>query len=105
MLAQRQTSVAADLAIWRCASPLTLPWADVTLEFTFISMPTSRAVTVSTVTLSMACNHDQGEGREKFRFRVFRFFIKTMLLIIYNVTTTYFCKLQENDTSLAFREI
>lgn len=74
MLAQRQTSVAADLAIWRCASPLTLPWADVTLEFTFISMPTSRAVTVSTVTLSMACNHEQGEGREKFSFRVFRFF-------------------------------
>lgn len=57
MLPQTQTSVAADLAIWRCASTFTLPWADVTLEFTFISMPTSRAVTVSTVTLSMACNH------------------------------------------------
>lgn len=67
MLAQRQTSVAADLAIWRCASPLTLPWADVTLEFTFISMPTSRAVTVSTVTLSMACNHEHRE-REEIHF-------------------------------------
>lgn len=51
-----QTSVTADLAIRRCASPLAFPWADVTLEFTFISMPTSRAVTVSTVTHSMACN-------------------------------------------------
>lgn len=52
--AGKQTSVAADFAIWRCASPLALPWADVTLEFTFVSMPTSGTVTVSTVTLAMA---------------------------------------------------
>lgn len=50
----KQTSVAADFAIWRCASPLALPWADITLEFTFVSMPTSSTVTVSTVTLAMA---------------------------------------------------
>lgn len=47
-------SVAADFAIWRCASPLAFPWADVTLELTFVSMPTSSTVTVSTVTLAMA---------------------------------------------------
>lgn len=52
--ADKQTSVAADFAIWRCASPLAFPWADVTLEFTFVSMPTSSTVTVSTVTLAMA---------------------------------------------------
>lgn len=50
-------SVAADFAIWRCASPLAFPWADVTLEFTFVSMPTSSAVTVSTVTLAVASAH------------------------------------------------
>lgn len=50
-------SIAADLAIWRRASPLALPWADVALEFTFVSMPTGGAVTVSTVTLSMASTH------------------------------------------------
>lgn len=49
-----RTSVAADFAIWRCASSLAFPGGDVTLEFTFISMPTSLAVTVSTVTLPMA---------------------------------------------------
>ena len=54
MSAGKQTSVAADFAIWRCASPLALPWADITLEFTFVSMPTSSTVTVSTVTLAMA---------------------------------------------------
>ena len=52
--AGKQTSVAADFAIWRCASPFAFPWADVTLEFTFVSMPTSSTVTVSTVTLAMA---------------------------------------------------
>lgn len=52
--AGKQTSVAADFAIWRCASPLAFPWADVTLEFTSVSMPTSSTVTVSTVTLAMA---------------------------------------------------
>lgn len=50
-------SVAADFAIWRGASPLAFPWADVTLEFTFVSMPTSSTVTVSTVTLAMASTH------------------------------------------------
>lgn len=53
-------SVAADFAIWRCASPLAFPWADVTLEFTFVSMPTSSTVTVSTVTLAMASTHLSG---------------------------------------------
>lgn len=48
------TSVAADFAIWRCASSFAFPGGDVTLEFAFISMPTSLAVTVSTVTLPMA---------------------------------------------------
>ena len=52
--AGKQTSVAADFAIWRCASPFAFPWADITLEFTFVSMPTSSTVTVSTVTLAMA---------------------------------------------------
>lgn len=50
-------SVAADLAIWRCASSLALPGGDVALEFTFISMPTSLAVTVSTVTLAVASTY------------------------------------------------
>lgn len=50
----KQTSVAADFAVWRRAPPLALPWADVTLEFTFVSMPTSSTVTVSTVTLAVA---------------------------------------------------
>lgn len=50
----KQTSVAADFAIWRCASPLAFPRADVTQEFTSVSMPTSSTVTVSTVTLAMA---------------------------------------------------
>lgn len=50
----KQTSVAADFAIWRRASPLAFPWADVALVFTFVSMPTSSTVTVSTVTLAMA---------------------------------------------------
>lgn len=50
----KQTSVAADFAIWRCAFPLAFPWVDVTLELTFVSMPTSSTVTVSTVTLAMA---------------------------------------------------
>lgn len=54
------SSVAADFAIWRCASPLAFPWADVTLEFTFVSMPTSSTVTVSTVTLAMASTHLSG---------------------------------------------
>lgn len=53
-------SVAADFAIWRRASPLAFPWADVTLEFTFVSMPTSSTVTVSTVTLAMASTHLSG---------------------------------------------
>lgn len=46
-------SVAADFAIWRCASLPAFPWAHVTLELTFVSMPTSSTVTVSTVTLAM----------------------------------------------------
>lgn len=50
-------SVAADFAIWRRAFPLALPRADVTLEFTFVSMPTGGAVTVSTVTLAVASTH------------------------------------------------
>lgn len=50
----KQTSVAADFAIWRRAPPPALPWADVTLEFTSVSMPTSSTVAVSTVTLAMA---------------------------------------------------
>lgn len=50
----KQTSVAADFAIWRRAFPPAFPWADVTLEFTSVSMPTSSTVTVSTVTLAMA---------------------------------------------------
>jgi len=50
----KHTSVAADFAIWRCASPLAFPWADVTLVFTCVSMPTGSAVTVSTVTLAVA---------------------------------------------------
>lgn len=49
----KQTSVAADFAIWRCASLPAFPWAHVTLELTFVSMPTSSTVTVSTVTLAM----------------------------------------------------
>lgn len=49
-----QTSVAAYFAIWRCASPPAFPWADVTLKLTFVSMPTGRTVTVSTVTLPVA---------------------------------------------------
>lgn len=53
------TSVAADLAIWRCASSLALPGGDVALEFTFISMPTSLAVTVSTVTLAVAFTQNE----------------------------------------------
>lgn len=52
--AGKQTSVAADFPIWSLASPLAFPWADVTLEFTFVSMPTRSTVTVSTVTLAMA---------------------------------------------------
>lgn len=51
------SSVAADFAVWRCASPLAFPRADVTLEFTFVSMPTSSTVTVSTVTLAVASTH------------------------------------------------
>lgn len=50
----QQTSIAADFAIWRRASLLAFPRADVTVEFTSISMPTSSTVTVSTVTLAMA---------------------------------------------------
>lgn len=53
-------SVAADFAIRRCAPFLALPWADVTLEFAFVAMPTSLAVTVSTVTLSVASTHLSG---------------------------------------------
>lgn len=53
----KQTSVAADFAIWRRASPPAFPWADVTLEFTSVSMPTGSTVTVSTVTLAMAWKH------------------------------------------------
>ena len=51
-----QTSVGADLAIWRRASLLAFPGADVTLELTFITMPTGGTVTVSTVTLAVAWN-------------------------------------------------
>lgn len=54
LLEGEQTSVAANFAIWWCASPLALPWADVTLEFTLVSMPTGSTVTVATVTLAMA---------------------------------------------------
>lgn len=53
-------SVAADFPIWSLASPLAFPWADVTLEFTFVSMPTRSTVTVSTVTLAMASTHLSG---------------------------------------------
>lgn len=53
------TSVTADFAIWRCASSLALPGGDIALEFAFISMPTSLAVTVSTVTLSMAFTQNE----------------------------------------------
>lgn len=53
----KQTSVAADFAIWRRASPPAFPGADVTLEFTSVSMPTGSTVTVSTVTLAMAWKH------------------------------------------------
>lgn len=53
------TSVAADFAIWRCASSLALPGGDIALEFTFISMPTRLAVTVSTVTLSVAFTQNE----------------------------------------------
>lgn len=49
----QHTSVATDFAIWRRASPLAFPGADVTLEFAFVSMPTSSTVTVSTITLAM----------------------------------------------------
>jgi len=56
---ERHTSVAADFAIWRCTSSLALPGGDVTLEFAFISMPTSLAVTVSTVTLSVAFTQNE----------------------------------------------
>lgn len=64
-------SVAADFAIWRCASSLALPGGDVALEFTFISMPTSLAVTVSTVTLSVASTYF-------FRFIIYAFSIITL---------------------------
>lgn len=47
-------SVAADFAVWRCTSAFAFPWAHVALEFTFVSMPTSSTVAVSTVTLAMA---------------------------------------------------
>lgn len=53
-------SVAADFAIWRRAPPPALPRADVTLEFTSVSMPTSSTVAVSTVTLAMASTHLSG---------------------------------------------
>lgn len=49
----QHTSVAADFAIWRGASSLAFPRADVTLEVTFVSMPTGSTVTVSTITLAM----------------------------------------------------
>lgn len=50
----QHTSVAADFAIWRHASSLAFPRADVTLEFTFVSMPTGSTVTVSAITLAMS---------------------------------------------------
>lgn len=50
-------SVAADFAVWRCTSAFAFPWAHVALEFTFVSMPTSITVAVSTVTLAMASTH------------------------------------------------
>lgn len=52
-----RASVAADFAIWRCTSAFAFPWAHVALEFTFVSMPTSSTVAVSTVTLAMASTH------------------------------------------------
>lgn len=52
-----RASVAADFAIWRCTSAFAFPWTHVALEFTFVSMPTSSTVTVSTVTLAMASTH------------------------------------------------
>lgn len=57
LAAHARPSVTADLAIWRCTSSLALPGGDGALEFTFISMPTSLAVTVSTVTLAMASTY------------------------------------------------
>lgn len=50
-------SVATDFAVWRCTSAFAFPWAHVALEFTFVSMPTSSTVAVSTVTLAMASTH------------------------------------------------
>lgn len=55
----QHTSVAADFSIWRHASSLALPRADVTLEFTFVSMPTGSTVTVSAITVAMSSNKNK----------------------------------------------
>lgn len=71
------TSVAADFAIWGCAPPLAFPWADVTLKLTFVSMPTSSTVTVSTVALAMASTNLSGV------------FIQTLTVIALAKTTAH----------------